>query len=161
MSCFNCTTGSYYNGTACITCPTYCFDCDDTSACTSCIKNLQISGSGCSCPSGSSLNLLTSTCIICSELFPSCSSCSTNSSTSLLECNDCETGYYVGSLFTCETCPPQCQDCSTSSICISCISGYSFNNVTNDCDCIDCANCTAEGLINCSSCIFNVTNSSY
>ena len=105
MSCVDCITGSYYNGTSCQSCPTYCFDCDSTSVCTSCINNLEVIGIGCSCASDSYLNVLTSTCIVCDELYPSCSSCVTNTSTLSLECSDCATGYYLNILLTCEACP--------------------------------------------------------
>lgn len=154
-----CPTGTYSNGTHCLTCSSTCQSCTGSSAnCTGCASPAILYNSSCytTCPTGTYQT--TTACIDCNV---SCSSC-----TSATSCNGCKTSYYLlnsicysvcpdgyyGSGTNCIACTPPCSTCATTgSNCLSCSSGNlyqatcitscpSFTAPLNNV-CVDCGNC--------------------
>lgn len=87
VTCLNCAGGSYLDLGVCLQCPSaLCTTCGPGGACTNCTSNLIVIGTTCGCDitSGSYLNVATSTCVLCSSYFPSCTSCIYNTTSSAL-----------------------------------------------------------------------------
>ena len=79
---------------------------------------------------------------MCSDLISSCTSCSWNSTSSLVNCDTCQANHIIewsGTQMICKPCIPPCAGCSgTQTTCTSCQTGY-----TGIPTCSTCASCQA------------------
>lgn len=158
VSCSACVNGAFPNGTSCALCPSLCTTCSSITTCLTCVSNLVVINGSCTCDSSndSYLNTLTTTCFTCGIILSQCDICSYNSSTSLVICTSCSTGYFLANDTTCSSCPAACLNCTNLLTCGDCVVGYQLN-ATNQCECINCSVCSAASLTNCSLCDLNGT----
>jgi len=159
ITCVACSLGSFPTSTTvCTACPTLCTSCTSLTVCQTCVNNLIPNPSLCGCDNtvGSYLNILTNTCVSCSQTFPQCATCT---SSGTLACATCINGTYLLS-GACYTCPFSCTSCTSNTVCNTCITGYVLSyNVTNMCGCPYCTTCAYYNVTNCAVCDYtNVTN---
>lgn len=155
-NCLSCSS-TYYYGTYCASCnigyyPTYvsatsgyakgcaacsagCKNCTSSASCITCINNLVVINSACTCNTSQSsyYNSNTSSYTSCSIAITNCLNCSVSGL--ITSCTQCKTGNYLDSTTkTCIACSTYCSVCTASS-CTTCVSTTLTVNGTN-CVCI-------------------------
>ena len=162
VSCTNCQIQFYLaNSMLCQPCPTTCSACSTSIFCTACKNNLDLTASNtCQCDVANSEFLLVSInqCVLCSDYFSYCDSCSYDVSLSAVDCTSCMAGFYITTFPTkCNLCPTQCSACLNQTYCQDCNTGYLLNIVNFTCDCANCSYCTTTLLLpNCADCISGI-----
>ena len=101
-SCLSCVTGSYMNGSSCITCSTVisnCATCTSSTSCTACKTSFtSYSATNCSCAAGQ--YLASGQCNFCSSAINRCTTC-----TSATTCTACSSTFtlFSGTNCSCKT----------------------------------------------------------
>ena len=130
-NCQSCVSGYSLVGSACVLMPDNCVSVNAAGQCTQCLGGYTVSNGACSaslaCNTGSTCTvcpngyyLLNSTCTQCSST-QNCLNCNANN------CIECNVGYFLDSLNSCQTCNPlvnNCIKCYSSSSCITPAQGY-------------------------------------
>lgn len=126
IKCTNCVTGYYLTGTTCTLCSTTmngCSICSDGSTCLKCLSGYYHDP--------------TNKCFLCSSQRPNCQLCKYNSGTSVVDCIDCNEGYFLAGGLTCDACTDTaCLSCSDSTTCTRCQTGFYLSSG----DCLKCQN---------------------
>ena len=176
LSQTNCSFGYYLLNNACLMCNSDCFDCENSSMCSTCKDYKALPGAfGCNCISGyynTSSLANNGSCLQCNSDCLNCtnsSTCSTckdsHASPKALGC-ECISGYYNTSSLTengsCLSCTWDCSICTNSSTCLLCKDSHALIG-TLGCNCIsgyyNTSSLTENGsCLSCSSDCYNCTN---
>ncbi|OMJ85287.1 hypothetical protein SteCoe_13456 [Stentor coeruleus] len=121
--CTQCSLGYYESFGTCISCSLDCYDCDNSTTCTTCKTNAigPDTNGQCICENSYGKNLTTGDCDPCIE--NQCSLCQDNNS----QCSQCQDGYYLSNNL-CLPCNPSCNTCINDISCISCKDNFTFYN---------------------------------
>jgi len=91
----------------CQQCPSYCYECSNSTTCTHCWQNYGITSTG--------------TCIPCQD--PNCLICDATGTI----CYDCNANFFVeNSDGACHPCSTGCDECNTGDTCITCSTGFTL-----------------------------------
>jgi proprotein convertase subtilisin/kexin type 5 len=144
LSCQTCPTAYFVNTSGgCSPCVGNCTSCQNSSSCTTCMNSGYFYKS--------SLNK----CLLCTDIFPTCVTCT---STPSLSCQTCPAANFVNISGGCSPCVGNCTSCQNSSSCTTCsASNYFYKSTLNKCLlCSDifpiCITCTSTPSLSCQTC---------